>query len=1483
MTLANRVRELTLTTGTGDITLGGALAAHITFADAFTVGDTVTYVIEDGDNYEIGSGTLMAADTLVRTVVGETLVDGVYDKTSPTAITLSGNALVFCAVTAEFLLDPNMLADVISEVTPGAGVLVDGALIKDGAFTAQGAGTVFDAHVVQDTMAGTIPVHWQKQATKFILQAGGVGDLAVFDLANLDTTFSGDLSLNNNSLFSLDSIIRGTGADSLIVTGGGSTSLGALIQMYGQTHATRADDMDFRASGATWLSWDNSAGSIQVGGDVALSSDIFGTNATDGVVYGGGTSNIVGANILMRAEGHADANDMYFRYGTNLWAEYDASASLFDVKTTMQVGGDISIGGTDIFRDINTGVIQLNGSNANDTGGAFVGYGSAHITNADDYVLKSGSTWTQHYDASLGKLLVNVEAQFSGSVIRNGGGTGFTQVNDLSNTIFTVGTTSDAGLMKLNEANGTEFLRADALAKFLTVSGAATFSGKITGDDGATITDSVNSSSNAVLELLSSGNGDVNFLKMGANTWVGNEPSGSLFLASNAYNNSGTNTYRGGADTTTGCSILELLKPALLTDVAFQFVTSSADVVTDADITEVAVLRILQNGSAFLDSSETTALTITHTDGAAVWQKFANSTSDYFVGYEETQGFVLSPDTSAIHLAINATTGNATFGGDIIASGGAGGFYNSVDTLATYVSGGTATNVGANVGFFGATHATNANDIIFRNGPTTISQWDASASVWNYQGNNLVGVGDITMSGDAIYRDIATGSFILTGGSTSSLGARTVMYGEGHATRANDLDFFSGATRTLAYDDSLNTWDFQGNNIIGVNTLTISDDAGIFRSIDTGTLTLAGGNGSATGGYIALRGQNHATQANDIFLGVGAAPKLHYDDSIGTWDFQNLALTEVGEIQLSGSRIIRNGPSGVMQISGGSHQDAGTNFLLYGESHATNSNDFILRAGTSNVLFYDDSAGFFSFQSKDISSVNSLSLNSDDGVFKSTTNSTLTIAGGSDGNLGGNVVFFGESHATQAKDIAFRSDTTNRLVWDNSASHWTFQSNPISGVGNITMTGNLLHIASSADTQTTLRLEANRSGAGQNLGSTEYYWNNTRVASIFARTGSDTINRDDADLAFTTSSGAGAVIRLLIESTGTADFQGNDLIGVGSLSLNSDDGIFKSTTNSTLILAGGNAANDGAFLALRGSSHATEANDIYLGVNGGTRLKWDESADNWSFTNKSIVDVGDIARGVIGDALGLAGGSTSVLGGRLILYGESHGTQAGDIELASGASTKLQWNDSTLRWEFGTNIISGVSDMRRGGDGTGLMYLSGGSNLNNGGNIVMYGESHATQANDIIFRNGTATVLQWDASNDFWNFQGKSIVQPTSIYQGTTTGSLIVSGGSTTGLGNNIVHYAESHASRPNGMLIRADTTAILEWHNGSGEWRYQSNDITGVNSIELESLIQLNEITAEPTTPTDGMIVYADGTTWNPGGGEGVYARVAGAWAKMT
>lgn len=45
---------------------------------------------------------------------------------------------------------------------------------------------------------------------------------------------------------------------------------------------------------------------------------------------------------------------------------------------------------------------------------------------------------------------------------------------------------------------------------------------------------------------------------------------------------------------------------------------------------------------------------------------------------------------------------------------------------------------------------------------------------------------------------------------------------------------------------------------------------------------------------------------------------------------------------------------------------------------------------------------------------------------------------------------------------------------------------------------------------------------------------------------------------------------------------------------------------------------------------------------------------------------------------------------------------------------------------------------------------------------------------------------------------------------------------------------------------------------------------------------VRLPILRAPPVNAEDGLIVYADGTAWNPGSGAGFYGRQAGAWVKL-
>ena len=95
VTLVNRAKMSTATTGTGTITLGSAASGYQSFAAAGVAdGDVVRYVIEDGNNWEIGEG--------IYTSSGTTLSRNPSESSSAGApINLSGSAVVFVGAAAQ--------------------------------------------------------------------------------------------------------------------------------------------------------------------------------------------------------------------------------------------------------------------------------------------------------------------------------------------------------------------------------------------------------------------------------------------------------------------------------------------------------------------------------------------------------------------------------------------------------------------------------------------------------------------------------------------------------------------------------------------------------------------------------------------------------------------------------------------------------------------------------------------------------------------------------------------------------------------------------------------------------------------------------------------------------------------------------------------------------------------------------------------------------------------------------------------------------------------------------------------------------------------------------------------------------------------------------------------------------------------------------------------------------------------------------------
>lgn len=78
---------------------------------------------------------------------------------------------------------------------------------------------------------------------------------------------------------------------------------------------------------------------------------------------------------------------------------------------------------------------------------------------------------------------------------------------------------------------------------------------------------------------------------------------------------------------------------------------------------------------------------------------------------------------------------------------------------------------------------------------------------------------------------------------------------------------------------------------------------------------------------------------------------------------------------------------------------------------------------------------------------------------------------------------------------------------------------------------------------------------------------------------------------------------------------------------------------------------------------------------------------------------------------------------------------------------------------------------------------------------------------------------------------------------------------------------------RPSTLADITELSELLQW------LRVELDKIQGA----LPGSIPILPITTvAPTKPRNGMIVYADGTSWNPGSGVGFYGYQNGSWTKL-
>jgi hypothetical protein len=232
--IADRVRESSVSTGTGNFTLAGAVTGYQTFASVMATSDTTYYTIADqgGSNWEVGIGTFTSPSTLARTTI--------------LSSSNGGSVVTFTAGTKDVFISLPAGRTVQSVdggttgLTPSSASY--GVVSLAGTLVAGNGGTGQSSYAVGDLLYASTTTALSKLAdvaTGNALISGGVGVAPSYGKIGLTTHISGTLGVGNG----------GTGTATTFTTG--SVVFAGASGVYSQNNSQ--------------LFWDNTNNRLGVG------------------------------------------------------------------------------------------------------------------------------------------------------------------------------------------------------------------------------------------------------------------------------------------------------------------------------------------------------------------------------------------------------------------------------------------------------------------------------------------------------------------------------------------------------------------------------------------------------------------------------------------------------------------------------------------------------------------------------------------------------------------------------------------------------------------------------------------------------------------------------------------------------------------------------------------------------------------------------------------------------------------------------------------------------------------------------------------------------------------------------------------------------------------------------------------------------------------------------------------------------------------
>lgn len=260
---------------------------------------------------------------------------------------------------------------------------------------------------------------------------------------------------------------------------------------------------------------------------------------------------------------------------------------------------------------------------------------------------------------------------------------------------------------------------------------------------------------------------------------------------------------------------------------------------------------------------------------------------------------------------------------------------------------------------------------------------------------------------------------------------------------------------------------------------------------------------------------------------------------------------------------------------------------------------------------------------------------------------------------------------------------------------------------------------------------------------------------------------------------------------------------------------------------------------------------------------------------QTVVEAGLIAQENDTGSVELTGSDSAAEGGNIKLWGSAAVGQENDIQLRSGSSPILSWDDSAnglilgrdatsnayLRGQFlqyNFQATSALEYIISSGVGDGGLVISAGTSSSSGANLRLLGATHGSEANDWSIRADSTSTLAYDhsaatitaniplniniASTPRFSFTATTMtVRPGSagtanILSDVSNGLIVIAPDTTGVLGGNIRLWGSTHGSAAGDFALRDNGTRVISFDK-SAQGLFLGTDATSPNTYVINNL----------------------------------------------